>query len=93
MRPHLKGLIRVFLRSWYLYPCTDFLTFFFREYESFQKLAVASEIEAKKSSNGVVWKEEDCFSNVAEAKANDKELGKRKDQLEGQYGNTGTVRM
>ena len=50
-----------------------------------------AEREALKASNGKVWKQEECFQNIAEAKAQKKELDKRSEQLMGEYGNKDTV--
>ena len=50
-----------------------------------------AEREALKASNGKEWKQEECFQNIAEAKAQKKELDKRSDQLKGEYGNKDRV--
>ena len=41
---------------------------------------------ALKSSNGVKWEESDCFQNVAEARAQQKEGDRRVAQLQKDYG-------
>jgi predicted RNase H-like nuclease (RuvC/YqgF family) len=50
-----------------------------------------AEKEALRASNGKVWKQDECFQNIAEAKAQKKELDKRSDQLKGEYGNKDRV--
>ena len=50
-----------------------------------------AEREALKASNGKVWKQDECFQNIAEAKAQKKELEKRTDQLLEEYGNKDRV--
>ena len=50
-----------------------------------------AERDALKASNGKVWKQEECFQNIAEAKAQKKELDKRSEQLKGEYGNKDSV--
>lgn len=70
---------------------TDFIFLFFRECESYQKIMNEAEREALKASNGKVWKQDECFQNIAEAKAQKKELDKRSEQLMGEYGNKDRV--
>ena len=59
---------------------------FYRNMNSLKLLMEEGERKALLSSNGVRWEEADCFQNVAEARAQQKEGDRRVAQLQKDYG-------